>query len=193
MAKKKKQKQTTVQKIEEKSVDRISEETLTRAITNALMEHDRQKEQEAQEKAKKEQEEFNKRLGIKDDNHKFSAALKLIFKPKKYAKGVQANSELTKAVLKGFYKLIEVVLLVVSIFLIACIPLQFIIPNVPIVDWYIDVLFFIGAIPIFLISRIFRIASYEIERIKDYNYLFGLFATVTSIISVVIAIIAIIK
>ena len=195
MAKKKKQsqKQNTAQKTDDIFKNELSEVALTRVITNALIEYDKQKEQEAQEKIKKEQEAFDKSLGIKAGRHKFVAALKLLFRPKKYAKGVQANSELTKSVLKGFYKLIEWVLLLLSIFLIACIPLQFLIPNVPIAAWYIDVLIAIWAIPIFLLSRIFRIASYEIERIKDYNYLFGLFATVTSIISVVIAIIAIVK
>ena len=77
--------------------------------------------------------------------------------------------------------------------MIAAILLQFIIPDAPIVAWYIDVVIIVWAFPIFLLSRIFRMASYEIDRIKDYNYLFGLFATVTSIISIVIAIIAIVK
>ncbi|MDE7265567.1 MAG: hypothetical protein K2N52_04765 [Clostridia bacterium] len=194
MAKKKKRKQNTLQKTDDLSVPTgLTEEALTRVITNALIEYDKRKEQGKQEKIKKEQEAFDKSLGIKAGKHKFFATLKLLFRPKKYAKGIQANSELTKSVLKGFYKLIEWTLLLLSIFLIACIPLQFIIPNAPIADWYIDVIIAIWAIPIFLLSRIFRIASYEIERIKDYNYLFGLFATVTSIISVVIAIIAIVK
>ncbi len=195
MAKKKKQtqRQNSVQKTDDLLKTELSEEALARVITNALIEYDKRKEQEAQEKLKKDQEVFDKSLGIKAGRHRFFATLKLLFRPKKYAKGIQANSELTKSVLKGFYKLIEWALLLLSIFLIACIPLQFIIPNVPIADWYIDVIIAIWAIPIFLLSRIFRIASYEIERIKDYNYLFGLFATVTSIISVVIAIIAIVK
>lgn len=85
------------------------------------------------------------------------------------------------------------ILLLLSIFMIAAILLQFIIPDAPIVAWYIDVVIIVWAFPIFLLSRIFRMASYEIDRIKDYNYLFGLFATVTSIISIVIAIIAIVK
>lgn len=194
MAKKKKRKQNTLQKTDDLSVPTgLTEEALTRVITNALIEYDKQKEREAQENIKKEQDAFDKSLGIKAGKHKFVATLKLLFRPKKYAKGIQSNSELTKSVLKGFYKLIEWTLLLLSIFLIACIPLQFIIPNAPIAYWYIDVIIAFWAIPIFLLSRIFRIAGYEIEQIKDYNYLFGLFATVTSIISVVIAIIAIVK
>lgn len=106
---------------------------------------------------------------------------------------MQANAELTKLVLKLIYKAVELILLLLSIFMIAAVPLQFIIPDAPIADWYIDVLIIVWAFPIFLLSRIFKMASYEIDRIKDYNYLFGLFATVTSIISVVIAIIAVVQ
>lgn len=196
MAKKKKQnqKQNTSQKTNNLSVTTgLTEEALTKVITNALIEYDKRKEQEMQEKVKKECENFDNSSGIKADKHKFVTTLNLLFRPKKYAKGIKANSELTKSVLKGFYKLLEWTLLLLSILLIVYIPLQYIIPNVPIADWYIDVIMAIFAIPIFLFSRIFRIASYEIERIKDDNYLFGLFATVTSIISVVIAIIAIVK
>lgn len=136
MAKKKKQtqRQNSVQKTDDLLKTELSEEALARVITNALIEYDKRKEQEAQEKLKKDQEVFDKSLGIKAGRHRFFATLKLLFRPKKYAKGIQANSELTKSVLKGFYKLIEWALLLLSIFLIACIPLQFIIPNVPIAD-----------------------------------------------------------
>jgi len=188
-SRKQKQKPRVSQKTEAVPHTIINEETLTNAITNALIEYDKQKEQAIKDKEKNEQEAFEKRLG----KNKFVAGLKLLFRPKKYAKNVQANLELTKTALKWFYKIIEWALFLLSIFLIACVPLQFIIPNVPIVEWYIDVLFVIWAIPIFLLSRIFRIASIEVERIKDYNYLFGLFATITSIVSVVIAVIAIFK
>jgi len=195
VAKRKKQviKHTEIQKTESTSVNNVNEEMLSNAITKALLEYDKRKEQEAQVKLKKEKAEFNAHLGIESGKPKFFAAMKLLFRPKKYAKNMQANAELTKLVLKLIYKFVEWVLLLLSIFMIAAVPLQFIIPGAPIVAWYIDVVIVVWAFPIFLLSRIFRMASYEIDRIKDYNYLFGLFATVTSIISIVIAIIAIVK
>jgi hypothetical protein len=195
VAKRKKQviKHTEIQKTESTSVNNVNEEMLSNAIIKALLEYDQRKEREAQDKSKKEQAEIQKSLGIKEGKPKFFAALKLLFRPKKYAKSIQANTELTRLVLKLIYKVVEWVLLLLSIFMIAAVPLQFIIPGAPIVAWYIDVVIVVWAFPIFLLSRIFRMASYEIDRIKDYNYLFGLFATVTSIISIVIAIIAIVK
>lgn len=195
MAKRKKQviKHTEIQKTESTSANNVNEEMLSSAITKALLEYDKRKEQEAQVKLKKEQAEFRTSLGIKGGKPKFFAAMKLLFRPKKYAKNMQANAELTKLVLKLIYKVVELILLLLSIFMIAAVPLQFIIPDAPIAAWYIDVVIIVWAFPIFLLSRIFRMASYEIDRIKDYNYLFGLFATVTSIISVVIAIIAVVQ
>lgn len=195
MAKRKKQviKHTEIQKTESTSANNVNEEMLSSAITKALLEYDKRKEQEAQVKLKKEQAEFQTSLGVKEGKPKFFAAMKLLFHPKKYAKNMQANAELTKSVLKLIYKSVELILLLLSIFMIAAIPLQFIIPDVPIAAWYIDVVIIVWAFPIFLLSRIFRMASYEIDQIKDYNYLFGLFATVTSIISVVIAIIAVVQ
>lgn len=189
----KKKRKNTVKKADNLPKTELNEEALTRIITNALIAYDIQKEREEREKIKKLQEAFDNSLGIKAGRPKFIAAFKLLFRPKKYAKNTKANSGLMKFILKGFYKLIEGILLLLSIFMIGFIPMQFIIPNMPIVEWYLDVLIAIWAILIILISRIFRIASYEIERIEDYNYLFGLFATVTSIISIVIAIIAIVK
>ena len=169
MAKRKKQviKHTEIQKTESTSANNVNEEMLSSAITKALLEYDKRKEQEAQVKLKKEQAEFRTSLGVKEGKHKFSAAMKLLFRPKKYAKNMQANAELTKLVLKLIYKFVEWVLLLLSIFMIAAVPLQFIIPDAPIADWYIDVLIIVWAFPIFLLSRIFRMASYEIDRIKD--------------------------
>lgn len=44
-----------------------------------------------------------------------------------------------------------------------------------------------------MISRLFRIASIEAEKMEDRNNLYGLFASIASIISIVIAVIAIVK
>lgn len=96
-SRKQKQKPSAPQKTEVASQSAISEEALTKAITNALIEYDKQKEQANQDKEKKEQEAFEKKLG----KNKFVAGLKLLFKPKKYAKNVRANLELTKTAERG--------------------------------------------------------------------------------------------
>lgn len=58
----------------------------------------------------------------------------------------------------------------------------------------VQVLFYIlMALSMFMISRLFKIARIESEKMEDKNNLYGLFASITSIISIVIAIIAIVK
>ena len=44
-----------------------------------------------------------------------------------------------------------------------------------------------------LFSRMFRMASIEVDKIEDRSLLFGIFASVASIVSIVIAIVAIVK
>ena len=68
MAKRKRQaqRQTGIQKTENFPANNMNEKMLTSIITNALLEYDKRKEQEAQEKAETEQASFTQRVGYKD-------------------------------------------------------------------------------------------------------------------------------
>ena len=54
-------------------------------------------------------------------------------------------------------------------------------------------LYILFGILAFVFSRLFRMAGIEIDNLDDRNYLFGLFASITSLISIIIAVIAIVK
>ena len=84
MAKQKRQamRHTEIQKTESTSVNNVNEEMLSNAITKALLEYDKWKEQEVQTNLKKEKAEFHALLGIEEGKHKFFAAIKLLFRPK---------------------------------------------------------------------------------------------------------------
>lgn len=45
----------------------------------------------------------------------------------------------------------------------------------------------------FMFSIIFRILSFEVNNIEDYNFLFGLFASIVSIVSIIIAFAALLR
>ncbi|MFQ9737040.1 MAG: hypothetical protein ACLR06_04520 [Christensenellaceae bacterium] len=60
------QRQTGIQKTENFPANNMNEKMLTSIITNALLEYDKRKEQEAQEKAETEQASFTQRVGYKD-------------------------------------------------------------------------------------------------------------------------------
>lgn len=179
MGKKKKQNNQIKTDSSKTPCSTFDDERITKIIVNALREYDKEKEVAEKEKTQK-------------CANKGSAFKALIF-PKKYAKGLKAGSFLLQSALQLFCKIVEVIVFLASLFLIAVIPLQYILPNITPVEWYFDFFFGILGVSLLVLSRFFRIAYLEVGTIKDSNYLFGLFASVTSIVSIVIAIIAILK
>ena len=193
---KKKQKQKSQIKVENVKADTlmpIDDERITKIIVNALAEYDRQKQKAAKEEAEKERKTAEAKLGIKGNKGKFRAVLKILFRPKKYAKNMNAGVGLVRVALYTFYKLVELINLICAVLFLAVIPLQYCIPSVVPMKWYLSVVSGVWGITLLLLSRMFRIAAIEVDEVKDNNYLFGLFTAVTSIVSAIISIIALVK
>lgn len=193
---KKKQKQKEQAKTEivkAENVATIEDERITKIIVNALTEYDKQK----QDKKKAEEERIRKadekRLGINGNKGKIRAVLKILLRPKKYAKNINAGAGLVRVALYAFYKLVELIVGLCAILFIAVIPLQYCIPSVVPMKWYLSVVSGVWGITLLLLSRMFRIAAIEVDEVKDNNYLFGLFTAVTSIVSAIVSIIALVK
>lgn len=192
--KKQKQKeQAKTESVKAENVATIEDERITKIIVNALTEYDKQK----QDKKKAEEERIRKadekRLGINGNKGKIRAVLKILLRPKKYAKNMNAGAGLVRAALYAFYKLVELIVGLCAILFIAVIPLQYCIPSVVPMKWYLSVVSGVWGITLLLLSRMFRIAAIEVDEVKDNNYLFGLFTAVTSIVSAIISIIALVK
>lgn len=190
---KKKQKQKSQIKVEDVKADTlmpIDDERITKIIVNALAEYDRQKQEAAKVEKEKEIETAEAKLGIKGNKGKFLAALKILIHPKKYAKDVNAGAELVKLALHFFYKSIEWIVAICALLLFVTIPLQYVVSNITRMEWYINVACGVWGVVLLLVSRVFHIAAIEVEEIRDNNYLFGLFAAITSIISAIAAVIA---
>ncbi|MBQ8451658.1 MAG: hypothetical protein IJ538_02655 [Clostridia bacterium] len=162
-----------------KETKQIDEKVLTKAIVNALEEYDDKK------KEREEQEYY-------EEQNKNGIGFKMFFKmlccPKKYVNTQGANETVVKGFLKFIYKIFEWIFLIGSLFLLSCVPLQFIL-NVPIVPWWCDVLYCCGAVICLLISRVLRIMALDVERSKDKNFLIALLAVIIALISMVIAIV----
>lgn len=168
---------------EEKQMLVVDENTLTKAITNGMLEYDKKKEEEKQDQEKiKKVRKLVKQLSFKE-------TLKAMFFPKKYANEEGANVQAIRGVIKFIYTLIVWGLTAISVLLIAYIPLQFCIGALKIVPWYYNIIYMVVSVLSFLISRVFAVMSVEIEKTKDNNLLLGLFASVIAIISLVIALI----
>ena len=192
--KKQKQKeQAKTESVKAENVATIEDERITKIIVNALTEYDKQK----QDKKKAEEERIRKadekRLGMNGNKGKIRAVLKILLRPKKYAKNINAGAGLVRVALYAFYKLVELITLICAILFLAVIPLQYCIPSVVPMKWYLSVVSGVWGITLLLLSRMFRIAAIEVDEVKDNNYLFGLFTAVTSIVSAIISIIALVK
>lgn len=157
----------------------IDEKVLTSSIVNALQEYDNKKKE-------KETKEYYEEKQIKKVG--FGMFFKMLFCPKKYLNTDGVNEAVVKGFLKVIYKIFEYAFLVGSIFLFACLPLQFV-PSIPVVPWWCDVLYACGACILFLISQVLRIMALDVERSKDKNFLIALLAVIIALISMVIAII----
>lgn len=193
---KSKQKQRNQNKVENVKIDTLTtldDERITKIIVNALIEYDKQKQEAAKVEKEKERETAEAKLGIKGNKGKFLAALKILIHPKKYANDVNAGTELVKLALHFFYKSIEWIVATCAGLLLVTIPLQYVVSNITHLKWYINVICGVWGMALLLVSRVFRIAAIEVDEIRDNNYLFGLFAAMSSIISIIVAIVALAK
>lgn len=185
--------QAKTESVKAENVATIEDERTAKIIVSALTEYDRQK----QEKKKAEEERIRKadekRLGINGNKGTIRAVLKILLRPKKYAKNMNVGAGLVRVALYAFYKLVELIVGLCAILFIAVIPLQYCIPSVVPMKWYLSVVSGVWGITLLLLSRMFRIAAIEVDEVKDNNYLFGLFTAVTSIVSAIISIIALVK
>lgn len=193
---KKKQKQRNQNKVENVKIDTLTtldDERITKIIVNALAEYDRQKQEAAKVEKEKERETAEAKLGIKGNRGKFLAVLKVMVFPKKYKKMLTVNTVLLRVALKSLYKIVEMILYIIAACLLLCLPLHNVISQLINVDIGLTIALFVFSFPTFLLARIFRMAGIELEDITDSNYIFGLFAALTSIVSIIVAIVALLK
>ena len=192
--KKQKQKgQAKTESVKAENVATIEDERTAKIIVSALTEYDRQKQEAAKAEEERIRKADEKRLGINGNKGKIRAVLKILLRPKKYAKNMNAGAGLVRVALYAFYKLVELITLICAILFLAVIPLQYCIPSVVPMKWYLSVVSGVWSITLLLLSRMFRIAAIEVDEVKDNNYLFGLFTAVTSIVSAIVSIIALVK
>lgn len=192
--KKQKQKgQAKTESVKAENVATIEDECITKIIVNALTEYDKQKQEKAKFENEAKLKADEKRLGINGNKGKIRAVLKILLRPKKYAKNMNAGVGLVRVALYAFYKLVELITLICAILFLAVIPLQYCIPSVVPMKWYLSVVSGVWGLMLLLLSRMFRIAAIEVDEVKDNNYLFGLFTAVTSIVSAIVSIIALVK
>ena len=186
--------------------DSMSAEEMQQIITNALLSVEDAKEQKAKQHKEQERAKFREVMGYKDySNEKglkrsflvFCNRVKMLFKlffaPKHLIKGDDATFGLLKMSIGIFFWVAKCAATLFTVFAIAYIPLQYIVETIPVLPIMSNVLLGCFAFSSFLLSRMFRMASIEVDKIEDRSLLFGIFASVASIVSIVIAVVAIVK
>ena len=186
--------------------ENMSAEEMQHLIAFAIVEAEEIKERKRKELEKQKSLEWQKSLGYQDFSrikhklwrnirvifNRIRMVLTLLFIRKKKLSGDRASVAFLQEVLTVFFGILQALSFVFSIAFIFAVfdPEFFTIKSLGIFE-IIGFVFF--ALVCFLLSCIFRIIRLEVNKINDRTYLFGLFASVTSLASIIIAIIAIVK
>ena len=205
MAKDKKKKQNKSE-VKQAPPITLSGEDLQHLIAHAIIEAAEIKEETLRKQHDAELLEWRVATGYKEfsDKSKFLRSvktffnrfwcfIKLCFVPSKAIKGDRASFAHMKLFLCAFFGFAKWILGLSSLMFILYGIILFFAPETMPVLWISNIGLIVLGITVFFLSRMFRMASIEIEKIEDRNYLFGLFASVASIVSIVIAIIAVVK
>lgn len=186
--------------------DSLGAEEMQQIITNALLAVEDAKEQRATEKKEQERKNFREAMGYKDYStekglkksilvflNRIKMIFKLLFAPKRLIKGDDATFGLLKMTVETFFWVAKWATTLFAAIVIAYIPLQYIVEAIPVISIGQNIIFGMYAVVSFLLSRMFRMASIEVDKIEDRNLLFGIFTSITSIVSIVLAIIAVVQ
>ncbi len=186
--------------------DSLSAKEMQHIIAQAIVEAEEIKEQNGQAKKEKALKQWRSDIGYKEYDDKcrlwrgvktffnrLKCFAKVCFLPQKKIQGDRASFSLMQMFLHIFFILVKWLLVLATISSAGVGIYSLCTSPVLSTDWIVSLYSTVIAIPLFLLSSLFRMASIEVEKIEDRNYLFGLFASVASIVSIVIAIIATVK
>lgn len=183
----------------------LDKNELQHIIANALIESEEIKKQRDEKRKEEELRIWHENIGYKDysnSKHKYKWLLQLrndiwiffkfSFIPKQKIQGDRAISSLLKMALSWILSAGRWLVFLFAVILLVLIPLQIFVPSIrfPV---YVELLFIMSSYLAFVISGFLRMASIEVEKLNDRDYLIGIFASVTSIISITIAIIAVVR
>lgn len=202
----KEQKQPTNPPVNIVLPDSLSAEEMQQIITNALLAVEDAKEQRATEKKKQERKNFREAMGYEDYSsekglkksvlvflNRIKMVFKLLFAPKRLIKGDDATIGLLKMMVETFFGMAKWATTLFAAIVIAYIPLQYIVEAIPVISIGQNIIGGMSAVASFLLSRMFRMASIEVDKIEDRSLLFGIFTSIASIVSIAVTIIAVVQ
>lgn len=170
-------------------------------IADGLMEFEERKKQQEKEEKIQRHKEWQRAIGVKDFSKvkkplrwwlQFWNGAKIVFKicfiSEKHIKGDGVTFGIMQMTLAVFFGILNMILLLFSVILILVIPILYFVSNFLSISGEAVAMGLSYGLWAFMLSRVFRIASFEIMNMEDRNYLFGIFTCVASIISTVVAV-----
>ncbi|MBS5842608.1 MAG: hypothetical protein KIC77_03865 [Clostridiales bacterium] len=203
---KSKAKQNTVSKplqsVNMKLPQNMSAEEMQHIIARAIVEAEEIKARKEKEKNEQERLEWQISIGHRDFSYiknkawkniriyanKIHKILAVLFIKKKKVNGDWASTAFLQSILTTAFAFLQVIAFLLCIGFISTIFI-----NIASLGTCEKIVVAIFALMLFVLSCIFRMIKLEIDKLDDRNYLFGLFASITSLVSIIIAVIAIVK
>ena len=180
--------------------DNMPQEDMQNLIVNSLLAYDEAKKKLEKQEHEKEAQEWREKIGYKDYSDRkwlprvfltffnsIKTMLKILFMPKKKISGDHATSGLMKLFVMLFFKVCKWVLWVVSISAVLSYPVSLIFHNYhTIYPAFYPSCIEIGVIA-FILAQLFRMATIEVEKMKDHNYVVDIFAAVAAVVAIILS------
>lgn len=180
--------------------ENISAKEMQHIIANAIIEAEAIKKCKEKEQHDAALAEWHKKIGYKEYDNRircfFNEAkvfFRIMFLRRKDIEGDHAAVTLLRLFIRLFFGLMQFCSTVATVILLAYIPIRYIIEAVAPFPWLLYIRCFPFALVALIFSRLFRMAGIEMDKLDDRNYLFSLFAAITSFVSMIIAVIAVVK
>lgn len=177
----------------------ISADQWQHIMANAIVEAEAIKDQKKREAQEAEIAEWRNAIGLRDYSalgtrfpkirsaiNKFFCFVKICFVSKKHIKGDRMSIALLKMFLVIFFDIMKWSFLVFSAYcmymgIAEIISAGNILAAMPKCLYAISI-----GMMVFIVSRMFRMAGIEVDKIEDRNFIFGLFGSVATVVSIIV-------
>ena len=180
--------------------DNMPQEDMQNLIVNSLLAYDEAKKKLEKQEHEKEAQEWREKIGYKDYSDRkwlprvlltffnsIKTMLKILFMPKKKINGDHATSGLMKLFVILFFNVCKWVLWGVFIAAVLSYPVSLIFHNYhTIYPAFYPSCIEIGVIA-FILAQLFRMATIEVEKMKDHNYVVDIFAAVAAVVAIILS------
>lgn len=180
----------------------LSSNEMRDIIVSSLLAYDQAKKEPEKEALEKEMQERRKQLGYKDYSrcrpirrffltilNRIKVFFKILFMPKEKITGDTATTGLMKMAVSLLFGAVKWLLRLVAFISVLYYPLSLLIPHLTRIELVQYPAFIIVGIIAFLFGQLFRLASIEVEKMKDHNYVVDIFAAVAAIVAIIISVI----